>query len=409
MSASEPGEPYIARLAHVLARSDVRACLRHEGHSVTARDLLTHIYRYARVLSGLGLGRGDIVALIAPICPDALAVRYAANLLGAGATFLSVPAKPEDRARLIATIDPRLLVVFPDTAALVPADVAAPIASIGATPIHGLRLDDIARGVSDEPLECRAQPADLAVVVSSGGSTGVPKGSWRDFAAYTAMVTVPSSGDRRQLINGPLAYLSQVLVDITLLGGGTVIMRDRYDAVDTLRTIASERITDVFLVEPQLFELMDHPDLASTDLSSLRTVTHIGATAPPTLRLRAREKLGPRIAHTYGASEEGLVSILTAAEDDPADSERFHSAGRPLPQVKIRFRKEDGTFCKPGESVLIEVRSPAMAQGYRNRPDLEDEAFRDGWYRSETWGASTTTATCTSSDGPSTSRLSTVE
>jgi fatty-acyl-CoA synthase len=173
-----------------------------------------------------------------------------------------------------------------------------------------------------------------------------------------------------------------VLVDVTLLGGGTVVLKDRYEAVDTLETIAAERITDLFLVEPQLFDLMDHPDLESADLSSLRTLTHIGASAPPTLRLRARQRFGPRVMHTYGASEEGLVSVLTPAEADPANPEHFHSAGRVLPHVEVRLRRNDGTIAMAGETGSIEVRSPAMAQGYRNRPDLEAAAFRDGWYRS---------------------------
>jgi hypothetical protein len=82
------------------------------------------------------------------------------------------------------------------------------------------------------------------------------------------MVINPSPADRRQLVNGKLAYFSQVLVDTTLLGGGTVILHDPFDADDT-------------------------PDLDSTDLSSLRAVVHIGASAPPTLRRHARERPGP--------------------------------------------------------------------------------------------------------------------
>lgn len=48
---------------------------------------------------------------------------------------------------------------------------------------------------------------------------------------------------------------------------------------------------------------MDHPDVARRDLSSLRCLTHVGASAPPTLRRQARARLGPVVAHTYGASE----------------------------------------------------------------------------------------------------------
>ena len=219
------------------------------------------------------------------------------------------------------------------------------------------------------------------MIISSGGTTGVPKGSCRSFAAYGAMVVNPSPADRRQLVNGKLAYLSQVLVDTTLLGGGTVVLRDFFDADDTLAAIEDERITDLFLVEPQLFELMDHPDVDSTDLSSLRAVVHIGASAPPTLRRRARESLGPVVAHTYGASEIGIVSALSPAEHDPAHPERFTCAGRIHPGVDVRFRRPDGTLAEDGEEGSIEVRSPAMAAGYGHRPVEQSAAFRDGWYR----------------------------
>jgi fatty-acyl-CoA synthase len=127
---------------------------------------------------------------------------------------------------------------------------------------------------------------------------------------------------------------------------------------------------------------MDHPALKSADLSSLRTLTHIGASAPPILRLRARERFGARIVHTYGASEEGLVSVLTAADYDPANPEHFHSAGRILPHVEVRMRRDDGSIAGLGEIGSIEVRSPGMAQGYRNRPTLQAAAFLNGWYRS---------------------------
>lgn len=373
---------YVERLVKRLESSGNQTCLRHSGQDIAAGDFLNSIHRYARALDNLRIGRGDVVAFLAPNHPDALALRYAAHLIGAGATFLSIPSALEDRAELIRAVDPKLLVVFPETHSFVPPGTAVPIVGVGPGSGDHLRLDEAAAAQSSDPIDCRARPQDLAVITSSGGSTGVSKGSWRSFSRYTGLVTVPSPEDRRQLVNGPLAYLSQVLVDITLLGGGSVVLRDRYEAIDTLETIAADRITDLFLVEPQLFELMDHPDLQSADLSSLRTLTHIGASAPPALRLRARQRFGPRIVHTYGASEEGLVSVLTAAENDPANLEHFHSAGRVLPQVEVRFRRNDGTIAVAGETGSIEVRSPAMAQGYRNRPDLEAAAFQDGWYHS---------------------------
>ncbi|MCF7552764.1 class I adenylate-forming enzyme family protein [Pseudonocardia sp. WMMC193] len=370
---------YIEDLVEVLAQAGDRPVLRHEGTDTTGAALLAEIRRTARALDGLGIGRGDLVALLAPNTPEALAVRYAAHLIGAAACYLSVPPDPQRRAAMIAQFAPRLVVVFPETADLLP-PVDAVVASVGAG--VGLRLDELAAPESDAPLQCRARPADLAVLISSGGTTGVPKGSRRDFARYSAMTATPPDPARRQLANGKLAYLTQVLVDQTLLGGGLVVLQDHYEPEATLAAVARERITHLFLVEPQLFGLMDHPGVAAADLSSLQAVTHIGAMAAPVLRQRARRMLGPVVMHTYGASEIGIVSALPPAEHDRPS--RFWCAGRIVPGVGVRFRAADGTLDR--RAGAIEVRSPAMAQGYTNRPVEEAEHFVDGWYRTGDYG-----------------------
>jgi fatty-acyl-CoA synthase len=365
---------YIADLVKVLEQAGDRPVLRREGVDTTGAELLAEIRRYARALDRLGVERGDLVALLAPNRPEALAVRYAAHLVGAGAVYLSVPPDPERRAAMIAQFEPWLVVVFPETADLLP-PVNALVASVG--PGAGMRLDELAAAESEAPFACRARPADLAVLISSGGTTGVPKGSRRDFRRYTAMVATPPNPARRQLANGKLAYLTQVLVDQTLLGGGLVVLQDHYEPEATLAAVERERITHLFLVEPQLFDLMDRPAVADTDLSSLRALTHIGAMAAPVLRQRARRNLGPVVMHTYGASEIGIVSALLPAEHDrPA---RFACAGRIMPGVGVRFRRADGRLDR--RAGAIEVRSPAMAQGYTNRPVEEAEHFVDGWYR----------------------------
>jgi fatty-acyl-CoA synthase len=374
--------PCIADLVERLGQAGEAPVLRHRGRDVAAADSLQAIFRYGRALDAIGIGRGSLVAMFAPNCPDALAIRYATNLIGAGAAYLSVPSSPRSRAELLAQIAPDLLVLFAETADLLTEGGTARLASVGTgLGPPALRLDQRAAEQPGSPLPSRARPGDLAVVISSGGTTGVPKGSWRDFAAYTAMVRVASSADRRQLVNGRLAYLSQALVDATLLGGGSVVLEDSYDPARTLATIEAERITDLFLVEPQLFEVMDHPDVARRNLSSLRAVNHIGASAPPTLRRRARERLGAVVGHTYRASEIGLVSILAPAEHDPKRPDLFGCAGRILRGVDVRFRRDDGSLAGPSETGSIEVRSPAMAGGYRHRPDLQAAAFQDGWYK----------------------------
>ena len=374
------GEIYLETLVATLEAAGDRAALERDGVATTGAQLLASIHRYARALDGIGIGRGDLVALHAPNSPDALGVRYAAHLLGAATAYLPALPEPRQRAALVEITAPDLLVAFPETAHLLPAGAPVRVALVGCdAPGPRLRLDQRAHGASTAPLPCRAHPDDLAVVISSGGSTGVPKGSLRTFAGYTAAVAAAPDPARRQLANGPLAHLTQLLVDTTLLAGGTVVLQDEVDPGATLAAVESARITDLFLVEPQLFAVIDHPDVATRDLSSLRAVVHIGASAPATLRRRARARLGPVVAHTYGASETGIVSALSPAEHDRA--QRFTCAGRVRPGVEVRFRRADGTLAEPGEAGAAEVRSPQLASGYRNRAAEAEAAFVDGWYR----------------------------
>ncbi|NMO88246.1 class I adenylate-forming enzyme family protein [Actinomycetospora sp. TBRC 11914] len=374
-AARAANRPYIAALLEMLHDAGERTVLRHEGRDVSGSALLGAVHRYGRVLDQLGVGHGDLVALYAPNRPESLVVRYATHLLGAASVYLSAPPDPAIRARMLVDFDPRLVVVFPQTAHLLP-QTSAPIVAVG--PVNGVetRLDVLAADQASGPLHPRARQHDLAVVVSSGGTTGVPKGSVRDFATWTASVRAPHRPERRQLANGPLAYLTQILIDQTLLGAGTVVLDDDTTAAATLTAIEQERITDLFLVEPQLVDLVDHPDLAERDLRSLRTLTHIGASAPPTLRRRAYERLGPRLAHTYGASEMGIVS---AASPAAYDRDGFTGAGPIVPGVEVRFRRTD-TSLDPTVG-RVEVRSPTVAQGYRHRPVDAAANFVDGWYR----------------------------
>jgi fatty-acyl-CoA synthase len=216
-----------------LRQAGDRPVLRWDDADTTGNQLLAAIYRYARALESLGIARGDLVAKYAPNRPEALALRYATHLLGAASVYLSAPPDPGKRAQMLVDFRPGLVVVFPETAHLLP-PTTAPCGAIGPVEDVPLRLDELASEQDPAPMESRARQGDLAVVVSSGGTTGVPKGSVRDFSSYTRMVAVPSPGTRRQLANGKLAYLTQVLVDTTLLGGGTVILQSAFQAAATL-------------------------------------------------------------------------------------------------------------------------------------------------------------------------------
>ena len=343
---------YIDSLLETLREAGSRTVIRQEGVDVSGRELLASISAHASALADHGIGVGRLVAIPAENTPTALAIHHACHVLGAAAVYLPALDDAAMHEQLLAELAP---------------DLVADTATAGALTFRADLEPQVVRGA--------AGPHDLAVVACSGGTTGVPKGSVRDFAVWSRLVGGPPDPSRRQLINGPLANLSGVLADQTLLAGGMIVLQSGFDAESTLRAIEQEQITDLFVVEPQLIDLVDHADVATRDLSSLRRVTHIGASAPATLRDRARRRLGPIVVHPYAASETGVVSVLSPSDDATLAASNT-SAGPIRPGVDVRFRRDDGGV--DVRAGIIEIRSAAMAQGYLAGRGAH--SFDDGWF-----------------------------
>ena len=159
-----------------------------------------------------------------------------------------------------------------------------------------------------------------------------------------------------------------------------MVVLPRFDPGEVLRTIAEQRITATMLVPSMLYALMDHPDAATADLSSLETV-YYGASAINPVRLaEAIRRWGPIFAQYFGQSECPMViSYLGKADHDLERPERLASCGRPSPFLRTALLDGDGKPVAPGEPGEVCVAGPVLAQGYWNLPDETAETFRDGW------------------------------
>ena len=358
-----------------------KVVLRAPGRSLTGGEFAAMIDRYAYALAARGLGPGDRVALLATESPEALAVRYAVALVGAASVFSPDTGRAERLVHFLKQIRPQLLVVFPQTAQQAQAAAGRVLSNETVAIGH---VDDLANLAAEAaaqvapPFVGRAQPDDLAVLIASGGTTGSSKASMRSFASYANLLGDPNEPDRKLLICSAFAYVTQVLVAQTLLGGGAVTLRDRFDAAELLHIIEDERITHLSLVEPLLAEFADHPEVPKRDLSSLRRVSHVGASAPAAFRERLLSRLGPVLVNTYGASEAGMISVLAPPEYSLDHPELLSSAGRPLPGVDVRIMAPDGSVLAADEQGVLDVRQAGMASGYMGRPG--DGAFHGGWY-----------------------------
>ncbi|CAN5604037.1 AMP-binding protein [soil metagenome] len=373
---------YLDKLIGALSRDTGRVVLvdADSGTSVSASELTARIARLAQALRTTGIGAGSLVALVAPNTVDALAVRYAAGLLGCPTVYCPYQFDPDRLTAFLGAVDADLIIVFPETAAAVGAEPTTRTVSVGSVP--GI-AEDLLAGMDSEALPLPSAPvlpAELCALVASGGTTGVSKASRRDWQTYAAMVDSGAAPDRRQLVCTPLAYIAQMMADMALIAGGTVVLLRRFEPRRVLQAMQEYRVTHVTLVEPQLVALTDCDVLGTTDLSAVRAISHVGADCAPGLRIRLLERLGrPILVNTYGASEIGLVSVLAAPDYHLDHPELLASAGRPLAGIEVRIVDTDDNDCGPEELGSILVRSGAMAQGYSGSPT--SSGFRvNGWF-----------------------------
>ncbi|MEU4211051.1 fatty acid--CoA ligase family protein [Streptomyces sp. NPDC026206] len=231
-----------------------------------------------------------------------------------------------------------------------------------------------------------AHAEDDWCVRHTGGTTGIPKGIRMAHGPYRQMLvqragSLPPGARPRFLACTPLAHMAGILADIALLAGGTVVLRPGFDPHDVLATLGREHITDIWLLPPLLYELLDHPDLPTADASSLRRIIY-GGTAVSAQRLRqAAEAFGPVLHGSYGQTEAGCITEVLPHEHAITGQGGRATAGRAVPGVDIETRGADGAALAAGESGEIHVRTPMVMSGYWRRPELTAEVLRDGWVR----------------------------
>ncbi|WP_431044585.1 AMP-binding protein [Streptomyces sp. P1-3] len=370
-----------------------------DGRRIPAGEFHDSVLRMAVELADRGVERGSTVAVFTGNRPEALSARYAANLLGARAAFLYEGMAPATLATIVASLEAALLLVDPDAGEATDALVArlrkrgegaadrpaAPtVLSFGPSPL----AEDLIACAARHPVRRSAgaaRPEDDWSIRYTGGTTGIPKGirmahgPYRDLCLRAADPDAPP----RLLACTSLAHMAGILADATLLAGGHVVLRRAFDPRDVLAAVERERITDVFLLPPLLYRVIDALDKdgpARTDTSSLRRLIYAGCAASPTRLRQAADLLGPVLHGWYGQSEAGWISEVLPHEHTVTGHAGQITAGRAIPGVEIVVRDEDGRELPPGEVGEVHVRSAQAMSGYWKQPELTAQVLReDGW------------------------------
>ena len=237
------------------------------------------------------------------------------------------------------------------------------------------------------PAPTDVTPADLALLQYTGGTTGRPKGAMlgHDQLSVNAQQVAalnPFGDPAGEVFMGALPFFhvfaNTALLNHAMVTGASIAMVPRFETKQVLETIQRYRCTG-FPGVPTMFQAMlDHPDLAKTDLSSLKVCISGGAPMPAPVHLKFEEVTGVRVCEGYGLTESsGVVSA------NPYEGTRKRGTiGQLVPGTAIiLLDKEDPTQLAPeGEPGELAVCGPQVMRGYWNRPETDADTFveRDG-------------------------------
>jgi long-chain acyl-CoA synthetase len=165
-------------------------------------------------------------------------------------------------------------------------------------------------------------------------------------------------------------------------GGKLVLMPPgRFEPDTAMEMIEREQITSIGGVPTVMWRLVDSPNFAKFDLSSVKRISYGGAPAAPELVERinaAFPNVKDSLGTAYGLTETASVVTIISGDEYLAHP---NSVGKPVPTVQVQLVGPDGTPVPAGENGEIWVKGPTvMAHGYWQRPDANAEAFTDGWF-----------------------------
>jgi long-chain acyl-CoA synthetase len=337
---------------------------------------------FAQELRDLG-ARGERVATVLGNSIEACVAAFGALAAGAQHVPLNPLYAPRELEAMLRDAQPRVLIVD----AALEANVAPLAAATGISHLivvgRGGRLLDSPHAADVELVDL-PDPAALALLQYTGGTTGRPKGVNLTHGAIATNVSqrealLPTRARDRILCMMPVSHSYGMAMGLFLAAycGGTLVLLPRYVAQDVLAAVERERIS-VFPGSPTVFTgLMAHPRFVATDWSSVHTC-YSGASALPEQTLaRWRGAVGAPVYEGYGQTEAGPVLSFNPA----GGVVKPGSVGIAAPGTEIQVVDvETGIRVLPaGERGEIRARGPQIMQGYRNLPDETARTLRDGW------------------------------
>jgi long-chain acyl-CoA synthetase len=384
---------YHRMLLPAVERNADRVAFFDGEYRATYAEHLDRVARLASGLGGLGVGKGDRFAVMALNGHQFLECYHAAFLGGGVINPLNLRLAPKELEYILG--DSETKVCFTDQFFAPVVDKVRDAVGIehvvmigaGDAP-HDVTYEDLLENASpripDEPEE-----NDPAVLMYTGGTTGLPKGVLLDQRAemlnlYHVMQLWRFTQHDTFLHQTPMFHAASMggMLGVPSQGGASVFL-PLFDPARVIELCEEYSVTQTVMVPTMIGMLLAHPEFRAERLASLRMLTY-GASPMPGALLEQLLGLFPDldVYQGYGMTECSAVLTALGPDEHRAGGVRLRSAGRPLPGVVLSIQDGVGRVVPQGETGEVCARGGNFMTEYWKQPEATADAFRDGWYHS---------------------------
>lgn len=352
--------------------------------------------RVANVLLASDITPGARVAFLAKNTTTYFEVLFGANKAGAALLPLNWRLTAREIEEILQDSTPEVLIADREYA-----DLAVEVVRSTGLATRVIGFDSALRGAGELDTLMESAPADdpavdvnpwqTAILMYTSGTTGKPKGAQLSHQGYLYLRLCEhlqhsfgyTDGDLMLTVM-PLFHAMGVGLSLQALYNGVpVAVHSMPSPAELVELITRDRPTVIPLVPTVIQMLLDDPNTANADYSSVRLIIYAGASIGVELLRRALSEMTCEFMNFYGATETSAgVTFLLPQDHHLEDETSLKSCGRPLPLVEIKVADPDCNELPDGQVGEFLIRSPSLITGYFNQPETTAAAFRDGWYHS---------------------------
>ncbi len=357
------------------------------------------VNRLANALAGLGLERGQKVAVMSINSADYVITYYACAKLGLTFVPLNYRAKDEELTHM--------LNVSQCSAVFVSDRYADLVERIRPTLSHTqhfisyegprsgyLAYPRLIEAADEEENYGAVDDGDPTILIFTSGTTALPKGvvlTYLDLTAYVTNTMNPADPEvhEKTLVSAPFFHIAGATAMMSAIWGGrTLVILPTFAPEAWLEAVDQEGATHSFVVPTMLKRIMEVPDFEKYSLGTLKLITYGAAPMPYEVVRKACDIFPPKgvgLMNAYGQTESTSTLTFLGPDDHDLSTDtetrdaRLRSVGQPMDDVEIGIMDDRNRVVPAGEEGEICVRSDRVMKGYYKQEEATSTAIIDGW------------------------------